>query len=377
MVPAMLPGPSDKIDLKKVERVLVVKLRHHGDVLLTSPLFTLLKSRAPHAQIDALVYADTREMLSGHPSIDEIHSIDRKWKTEGMLARLNAEWALFSSLRRRRYDLIVHLSEHPRGAWLARTLGCRFAVAPGYSGKPEFWRNSFTHLVRLPRNALRHMVEWNLDALRRIGIQPRPEERKLLLVPGEQAMAKVEGLLLSHGLAQGRYIAIHPTSRWQFKCWPAENVAAMIDALVDRGHRVVLTAGPSGDEVQYIASVSGHSRRWSEVVSFAGQLSLKELAAVLSKARLFVGVDSAPMHMAAAVGTPVVALFGPSGDVEWGPWSVPHRVVSSKVHPCRPCGNDGCGGGKVSDCLTSLPVANVIAAIDDVLKDARHTPAPA
>jgi heptosyltransferase-3 len=103
------------------------------------------------------------------------------------------------------------------------------------------------------------------------------------------------------------------------------------------------------------------------VVDLAGQLSLRELAALTARARLFVGVDSAPMHIAAAMGTPVVALFGPSGDLEWGPWGVAHRIVASDRHPCRPCGNDGCGGGKVSECLTTLSVERVQAAVNEML----------
>ncbi|HET9651135.1 MAG TPA: glycosyltransferase family 9 protein, partial [Usitatibacter sp.] len=85
------------------------------------------------------------------------------------------------------------------------------------------------------------------------------------------------------------------------------------------------------------------------------------------------GVDSAPMHIAAAMGTPVVALFGPSGEKQWGPWHVPHRVVGSDRHPCRPCGNDGCGGGKVSECLTELEVDRVHAALNELLT---RQPAP-
>ena len=102
------------------------------------------------------------------------------------------------------------------------------------------------------------------------------------------------------------------------------------------------------------------------VVDFTGMLSLKELAALTAQARLFIGVDSAPMHIAAAVGTPVVALFGPSGEAQWGPWMTPNRVVTSR-HPCRPCGNDGCGGSKVSECLTTLPVEQVLAAANELL----------
>ena len=101
--------------------------------------------------------------------------------------------------------------------------------------------------------------------------------------------------------------------------------------------------------------------------SLSGVLSLKELAALTQAAKLFIGVDSAPMHIAAAVGTPTVALFGPSGDKQWGPWGIPFRVVSSTKHPCRPCGIDGCGGGKVSDCLVSLGEDEVLVAARELL----------
>jgi heptosyltransferase-3 len=137
----------------------------------------------------------------------------------------------------------------------------------------------------------------------------------------------------------------------------------------------VLSAAPDPAETAMIDAIQ--SRLAQPAISLAGQLSLKELAALAGRARLFVGVDSAPMHIAAAMGTPCVALFGPSGDREWGPWQAPagsdevqrplHRVVVSDVHPCRPCGIDGCGGGKLSDCLAALPVARVAAAIDEVM----------
>jgi heptosyltransferase-3 len=103
------------------------------------------------------------------------------------------------------------------------------------------------------------------------------------------------------------------------------------------------------------------------ILNLAGALSIKELGALAARARLFVGVDSMPMHLAAAMGVPVLALFGPSGELEWGPWNVPHEVVTS-AHPCRPCGNDGCGGGKLSECLTTLEVAPVLAAAQRLLE---------
>jgi heptosyltransferase-3 len=358
----MFSGPSDCIDLAAIRRVLVVKLRHHGDVLLTSPLFSALKARAPHLDIDALVYADTREMLSLHPAIAQVHCIDREWKSLGSAARFSAEWRLFSRLRDRGYDLLIHLTEHGRGAWLARGLGCRYAIAPGYRDKPGFWKKSFTHRYALPLNARRHMVELNLDALRRIGVQPGIEERRLVLIPGPEAEAQAETVLAEHGLQGSSFVHLHPVSRWQFKCWPAESMAQLIDALHARGKRVVVTAAPTRAERDMVGTVLARVER--QPLDLSGRLSLKALAAIAARASLFIGVDSAPMHIAAAMKTPVVALFGPSGEAEWGPWLVPHRIVASGAHPCRPCGIDGCGGGKISDCLVNLPVARVLDAVD-------------
>ncbi len=355
-------GPADAVDPGTLKRALVIKLRHHGDVLLASPMFSVLRNRAPQLEIDALVYADTREMLSLHPAIAQVHVVERSWKAAGPLARLAAESRLLWQLRARRYDLLIHLSEHPRGAWLARALGPRVAVAPDHLHKPRFWKRSFTHRYALPKNARRHMVELNLDALRRIGIQPADGERALVLVPGSEAERSVEGLLAGQGLAPGRFVHFHPGSRWQFKCWPSERAAALIDALAQRGERVALTAAPDEQELDLIAQITR-----AEVADFSGKLTLKQLAALSARAKLFIGVDSAPMHIAAAMQTPVVALFGPSGELEWGPWRVAHRIVASGEHPCRPCGNDGCGGGKVSECLTRLPVEAATAAVDSLL----------
>jgi len=132
-----------------------------------------------------------------------------------------------------------------------------------------------------------------------------------------------------------------------------------------------VTGAPDERERRLVDEILGllpESRR-DRVVNLTGMLSLRELAALTQQARAFVGVDSAPMHIAAAMRTPVVALFGPSGEIEWGPWQVTHRVVASTEHPCRPCGIDGCGGGKVSECLTTLPVARVHGALLQVLAD--------
>jgi heptosyltransferase-3 len=354
---------ADTPDFSAVRRVLVVKLRHHGDVLLASPVFTVLKNHLPQVEIDALVYRDTQEMLTLHPAIENVFTVDRQWKDDGLIRQMGAETKLLKILRARHYELVIHLTEHPRGAWLSRLLRPRYSVACEYPGKRgAWWRNSFSHLYKLPATP-RHTVERHLDALRRIGIQPDSEERALQLVPGDEAECVVEAMLRQKGLHDKGFIHFHPTSRWLFKCWEDEKCSALIEQLQAMGERVVVTAAPVSAEQERVKRIL--EKTGVPVVDMSGQLNLKQLAALSRRAKCFVGVDSAPMHIAAAMQTPVVALFGPSGDKEWGPWQVKHKVITEN-YTCRPCGLDGCGGGKISECLTTIPVSIVIDAVREL-----------
>src|SRR6478609_9567881 len=149
----------DAVPLPEIRRALVTKLRHHGDVLLTSPVFSTLRRLAPQMEIDALVYRETSPMLANHPAIAAIHVIDRDWKRHGLAAQVAGEWALYRTLRARRYDLLIHLTEHPRGLTLAHLLRPRYAVTRERAGGARLWRTRFTHFYRLPRQTPRHAVE--------------------------------------------------------------------------------------------------------------------------------------------------------------------------------------------------------------------------
>ena len=358
------PHPGDAVPFDRLRRVLVIKLRHIGDVLLTAPIFSTMAAQAPHLEADGLVYQDTAAMLEGHPGVAQLHTIDRGWKRLGPWSHLQREAALVRTLRARRYDLVIHLTEHWRGAWLTRILRPRYSVAPAGDYGRVFDR-CFTHRYRVPPGNRRHTVEVHLDSLRRLGMYPcEGEARRLSFAEGAAAEARISALMSERGLATRGFIVVHPASRWPFKCWPVPHMARLIEGLQARGHPIVLTCGPDRDELVINRSVIDQLRQ--PVIDLGGTLSLKELGALIRRARLFFGVDSAPMHMAAAVGTPTVALFGPSGDVEWGPWQVPHRVLTSN-HPCRPCGFDGCGGGKRSECLHLVDPGRALAAVDDLL----------
>jgi heptosyltransferase-3 len=332
---------------KAISRVLVVKLGHLGDVLLAAPVVSILKRHAPHAEIDALVYADTAAMLSAHPDLAQLVLID------------GAEWDLMRTLRARRYELLVALSDKPRIAWLARLTRARYAVSPERPGRPALWRRSFTHFYPVPPGNSRHTVEVHLDALRALGVDPALHDRRIVLAAGPQAERRIDDLALPE-----RFIVVHPASRWLFKCWPAARTAELINTLCTRGEQVVLTGSPSADERGLVDAVVQGLR--FPVLNLAGKLTLKELAALIARARLFIGVDSAPMHMASAMGTPAVVMFGPSGEVEWAPWEIPHRILVSQ-HSCRPCGYNGCGGGNRSECIEVIPASSVLRAVDELL----------
>ncbi len=373
--------PPDAIDTGKLKRVLVIMLRHHGDVLLTSPVFEVLAQVAPGVEVDVLLYADTRPLVEFNPRLKLLHTIDRAWKKAGMFGQLSGEWQLLRGLQRRSYDLVVHLSNHRRGAYLCRLLRPRWSVAPKLRDAPALWNGSFTHLYPGSASAgsgnpllRRHKVDQNLDALRRLGIAIL-RAPALRLEPGPEGDRAAAAFRSAHAI-DGPYVLVQPTSRWMFKCWPIEQNVQLLRALLKRGQTVILSCAPDEREQAMLASIvdqlAENSGQLPAGLKLANQdATLARLAALIRDARLFVGIDSAPMHMAAAMGTPSVALFGPSGESNWGPWRGDRRlvfeVVTSEQFACRPCGQDGCGGGKVSDCLVQLPMQKVLGAIDRVL----------
>ena len=345
---------GDYPDLSGVKKILVIKLRQLGDVLLTGAVFGALRSRFPEAKVDAYIYSEAFPMLEGHPGVDELIGYDRVWKKGGVLRRLNKEWELWKKIRRRGYDLVINLTEGDRGALAARVSSAPLRV--GFDPKGRLQRGLYTHVVKhCP--GLRHTVERNLDALRRIGIFPKVEERELFLHIPEQAKKRVGEWVA------GPFVAIHPTSRWRFKCWPVEKMRTLTEELLRRGRQVVFTSGPDALEKAMVDEISSGL----DVVNLSGKLSLKELAAVIAMSEFLICVDSVPFHMASALKKKVIAIFGPTSDVTWGPWRNPNARVVAQNLSCRPCYQDGCGGSKVSDCLVTLPVGSVLQAVEQIV----------
>ncbi len=346
------------LPIQMVRRALFIKLRHIGDVLLTCATFKALKESNPSVWIAVLVPAGTESMLTLHPGIDEVIPMRRG-------AGVWNDIQLIRRLRKARFDLAVNMTEGDRGAILAFLSGARFrfGVDPlnrGFFGK----RFLYTHLIP-PVYDGRHRALMDLDVLKPLGIHRDAADVELFVSPADQEF--VDRILSEQGWSGSQpLVVVHPTSRWLFKCWRDEAVAEVVDGVQSRGFRVALTSGPDGKEMERLAHIARLCR--SRPLVLGGRLSLKQLAALLKRSDLFFGVDTAPMHMAAALGKPVVALFGPSDSAVWGPLTPLRRIIEKRRDfPCIPCRRDGCDGSKRSRCLEAITVEEALAAIDEMM----------
>jgi heptosyltransferase-3 len=341
-------------------RALVVKLGHIGDVLVTTPVFTALKEAWPGLSITALVNQGTEAMLQNSPYIDEVIALKRNHS--GRLAELKYQLGLLKRLRSARYDLSLELSGGDRGAFLS--FAARAGTRVGFAPKKPHMRARAFHILADATGTQNHVVETFLRQVRALDIEPI--DTHLKLYPDQESQQKAASILDQHGLQTKRFALLHPTSRWMFKCWTPEGNAALIRRLGELRIPVMLTAAPAEKEREFINRVLEHDLGSARVVNLRGQVDLQLLGALIKEARVFLGVDSAPMHMAAAMGTPVLVLFGPSGEKMWGPWQVPAQVLTGDCDE-RPCGRDGCDGSKISRCLVEMPPERVVAALDQLL----------
>ncbi len=346
-------------------KILILKFRNIGDVLLVTPLISNLKQNYPNSKIDIAVNKGTKSMIELNPNIDNIIAYDRgKFKSFSFVKKTIKEIVFLLSFRKNNYDIVINLTGGDRGTqitWLTRA-----PVRIGYFNKKPIFKNAFTH--HLPKQGFRHTIETNIDPLRTLNIPVKNKKVEIFWDKNDESF--IENKLLE----TEQFIHIHPVSRWLFKCISDQTMARIIDFCeLELNLKVILTAAPMQAEFEKIGSILSLCK--SSPINLSGKLSLKQTAALNKKAKLFIGVDTAIMHISAANSTPVFAFFGPSGTDHWGPWDNGlmesgytkrngfqtmgiHRVFSES-RECQPCGKDGCNGTKISDCLMNMDL-NVI-----------------
>lgn len=304
-------------------RILLIKLRHHGDMLLTTPVINALHQKWPQAEIDVLLYEETRDMLAAHPFIGRIYGIDRKWRKLGTRQHLCKEWQLLKILRQQKYSLVINLADQWRSAIVTRFTGAPARIGFDFNKRRGwFWRHCHTQLASVSAHQNLHTVEQNISILAPLDI---PACKSVTMSYQPDDWLAVQSMLKNKGV-NGSFIVVQPTSRWFFKCWDESKMAQTITTLQQDGHTVILTSGPDKSEKSMIERIKALCPQ-QHIHSLSGELSLRQLAALIDHARLFIGVDSVPMHMAAALKTPCIALFGPSKLTFWSPWEVVGEVI--------------------------------------------------
>ncbi len=344
--------------------ILIVKLSALGDVVQTIPTFEALRSHYPTAHISWLVEEGAAELLEYYPRLDEVLVCHRKsWLQK---VRNPLLWPAISldimrfchRLRSRRYDIIIDLQGLLKSAvWVGLARGTRKI---GFDRTREgSWR--FLNERLPPYDPDQHALERYLVVARYLGA-------KLDNVRVRDPWTSSEGHHFKKRIAEitdnsgGPLVACHPISRWETKLWTEANFASLADTMVRRLQATVVFTGASEDRDAISRIIQNAGAR--QLFNWAGTAGLRELAHLYKQSAVVVATDSGPMHLAAAVGTPVVALFGPTAPWRTGPHGNGHRVLRMD-HDCSPCFQRTCD---TMDCMTAIEVDDVFRAVVEQLE---------
>jgi predicted lipopolysaccharide heptosyltransferase III len=339
------------------QRILLIRFRLMGDVLLMTPVARALRARFPKAHIALLTDEPADEMVRGHPALDEIILFKRRDDaTLSSFQKLKRYAGLIRDIRSRGFDLVLNLHPHgERGGLVTWLSGARCRVGYDRPGSKTFWYD-----VKAPYDTeSRYRVEHLLDPLRAIGIEAKAELPSVELSQQDRAFA--DKLL---GEEKRPIVIVHPGRADTRRAWPAERYAQVADALVQRhGARVVFTG--IGKEGERVEAVRRGMQQPSE--SLVDKATAKQLAAVMARADLYIGMDSSPLHLASAVGLPTVSLFSFYSPRAWKPIGDQHIAIRKQL-PDHPCAPPACCEPGNAPCMRNISVDEVLAATARLLR---------
>jgi lipopolysaccharide heptosyltransferase I len=370
---------------RRFERILLLKPSAVGDVIHTVPVLVKLRARYPDARIDWLLTPPIAELIRHHPALSNAVLFDRRryaraWRDRGAAADLAR---LLADLRRTRYDLVLDLHGQFRSALLALATGApvrvgfdrprrRALAGPprrlveeayrhGWTGTREGAWLAYTHRIPVPTLDV-HAADRYLWAGRLLGFDGGPPDFRLPVPP--QAEARVGALLGRLGVSGRPLAVLVPGTIWPTKHWHVAGFAAVARHLAQTGRAVVLAGSAAERErcraVQVLCPGAA---------DLSGQTALSDLAALVRRAAVCVTNDSGSMHLAVALGRPVVSVFGPTDPVWIGPYGRPHAVVRADV-PCAPCylrRLRSCPYGHA--CMNEVTAEQVIERLGQILAD--------
>lgn len=332
--------------------ILLIQLGDIGDVVLSTPCIRALRKNYPQARIVVAVRGKAAELLEDSPWLDQVIPLTRQ--SGSLWQKLRFQLDFFRNLRSLHCDLAIDLRTGTRGAIMAFLSGASQRIG-FYAEDGRLWRNRlFTSLLKREYTPDLRVVDYLLSLLAAFGIST--EQRIPGLVVAGDTQEKIRALLAREGISRDKkLVAVQPFSLWQYKEWGKEKYIGLIRWLVAEYGVAVLVTGSAAEKERAGEIVRGCG---AECYNFAGKTSIAMYAALLQKCRLFIGVDSAGLHIAAAVGTPTVGIFGPSSPVSWAPVGRQHLIVQKNL-PCVPCRQKGCQDSEKSVCLDELTLEEV------------------
>jgi predicted lipopolysaccharide heptosyltransferase III len=349
---AAQPLAPARWDWSDVRKVLVVRLRSIGDTVLATPSLFALKRYLPNAQVDILVEDWVAPVLENHPHVDNVIVLERG----GLMTRARVA----RELRAANYDVVYNLHGGTTATFLTRATGARHRVGFKSYQYGQLHNHQAPSPLLLWQQQKTHSVEQQLALLGWTGV-PVTDRPRTSLGISPRAAEKVNRLIDQAGLSDRNIALIHPAAAFATKQWAVEKFARVVEFLAERGFTSVAIAAPN--EQALLAEL--RSETSVNVVTFA--LTLPEVTALAARSQLFVGNDSGIAHIASAVGTPSVVVFGSSNIAHWRPWnSAPAEVVYEEM-PCQPCHGYFCAQFAQPECILRVPVVRVTAAIERLL----------
>lgn len=352
---------------KPINSALVVCTCRIGDVLLATPVVRSLKAAHPHAAVDMLVFSGTEAIVEAVPDLRKVWTLTPAPALTESIRLVRSLW--------QRYDVALSMLAGDRPTFFAGIAG-RYTVGLLVPDARSWWKRQLLNRWEPFDNLNTHTVAMNLRLLQSLGIEPLATPL-VTWSQDDEATVRRDFPVLD---GEQPYAVLHVSPRFSYKAWNVSGWVALGTWLMGRGLRVVVAGGASGEELLVAQRI--FEQLPGGAIDVTGRVSLRVLACLLSRASLYVGTDTAVTHMAAALGIPVVALFGPSNPVKWGPWprnwpagsSSPWKRAGSQRQgnvyllqgggDCVPCMHEGCDRhvDSLSECLQQLPAMRVIEA---------------
>lgn len=330
-------------------RLLFVKLKHIGDALMMTPMLESVRRSYPEAEIWVVVRKGSEGILQRCPVIDHLLVSTPPEKSNRSWASWRSELSLLRTLRKQKFDHAFELGSSDRGRWLCVLARARHRMTPAWPHLP-LWTKLFFDGRCTKDFRTYHQVRKDYEIVSEALSLPET-------IPGLQFVSEPGDFEWIDRQGLKNFFVIHTATRWKRKQWGLEKWAELCGRLLEKGP-IILSSGPDEEEVAFSREIN--ERTGNRMLATEGKLSWPQLAAAMRRSMLFVGVDTAAMHLAAACGTPSVALFGPTKLSAWHPWSCPYIVV--RGDQCPPTQRPA------QDAMKNIEVAEVLKACEQMLQ---------